>query len=199
MNPVEDHLGASTYLEKGWSRISAADYAGAEEHLRHALQLAPNSTEGKALLGWALMLQGKYSEARESLQQALQNDPSHGLALVNLGYISLKDGNYAESIEFLSRVIRLNNDPKAKLYAHYYLGLVYAQRQMYEDAQTFFEKTLILGPNFIEAYYELGRAFWMNKQPDRAIKVWQDGYAANKFNPWGRKCGEMLRIVEGGE
>ena len=39
---------------------------------------------------------------------------------------------------------------------------------MYEDAQTFFQKTLALGPNLIEAYYELGRAYWFNGQHDEA-------------------------------
>ena len=34
MAQIDDHLGASTFLEKGWSKISAADYAGAEEAFR---------------------------------------------------------------------------------------------------------------------------------------------------------------------
>jgi len=29
----EDHIGASTFLEKGWSKISVGDYEGAEESL----------------------------------------------------------------------------------------------------------------------------------------------------------------------
>ena len=37
-----DHLGASTFIEKGWSRISLGDYAGAEASLRKAL---PDATE----------------------------------------------------------------------------------------------------------------------------------------------------------
>ena len=44
---------------------------------------------------------------------------------------------------------------------------------MFEDAQTFFQKTLALGPNLIEAYYELGRAFWFNGQRDEAIETWK--------------------------
>ena len=39
---VADHIGASTFIEKGWSRISLGDYAGAEETLQKALKLAPN-------------------------------------------------------------------------------------------------------------------------------------------------------------
>jgi len=40
----------------------------------------------------------------------------------------------------------LDNDKKATLYAHFYLGLVYLQREMFEDAETFFQKTIKLVP-----------------------------------------------------
>ena len=40
---------------------------------------------------------------------------------------------------------------------------------MYEDAQTFFRKTLKLGPNLIEAYFELGRALWFAGERDEAL------------------------------
>jgi tetratricopeptide (TPR) repeat protein len=77
---------------------------------------------------------------------------------------------------------------------------VYLERDMFEDAQTFFQKTILLGPNLIEAYYELGRAFWFNGQQEEAKQTWKDGYAANKFNPWGKRCSEALKTVEeGGE
>jgi tetratricopeptide (TPR) repeat protein len=92
----------------------------------------------------------------------------------------------------------LDNDRKATLYAHFYLGLVYLERDMFEDAQTFFQKSLVLGPNLIEAYYELGRAYWFNGQREEGMQTWRDGFAANKFNPWGKKCAEVLQAVEQG-
>jgi tetratricopeptide (TPR) repeat protein len=77
---------------------------------------------------------------------------------------------------------------------------VYLERDMFEDAQTFFQKALALGPNLIQAYYELGRAYWFNGQRDEAMDTWRQGYAANKFNPWGKRCAEVLKTVEeGGE
>jgi len=69
---------------------------------------------------------------------------------------------------------------------------------MFEDAQTFFQKSLALGPNLIEAYYELGRAYWFNGQREEGIQAWRDGFAANKFNPWGKRCAEVLQTVEQG-
>jgi tetratricopeptide (TPR) repeat protein len=69
---------------------------------------------------------------------------------------------------------------------------------MYEDAENFFQKTLALGPNLIEAYFEMGRAYWFNDQRDEALDAWTRGFAANKFNPWGKRCGELLKTVEAG-
>jgi tetratricopeptide (TPR) repeat protein len=197
---VADHIGASTYIEKGWSRISLGDYAGAEESLQRALSLAPNDPQAESLLGWAQMLQEKYDDALMQFQRVLMREPANALARINLGYICLKKRIFGEAIEHLSRAIRLDSDRKATLYAHFYLGLVYLERDMFEDAQTFFQKTLMLGPNLIEAYFELGRAFWFNGQKEDALRTWRDGYAANKFNPWGKRCAEVLQTVEqGGE
>jgi tetratricopeptide (TPR) repeat protein len=195
-----DHIGASTFIEKGWSRLSLGDYAGAETALRKAIELSPNDPQSEALLGWALMLQEKYDEALTWFQKVLVREPQNSLARINVGYICYKKKIWNEAIEHLSRAIRLDNDKKATLYAHFYLGLVYLDRDMFEDAQTFFQKTIGLGPNLIEAYYELGRSFWFNGQQDEAMKAWKDGYTTNKFNPWGKRCAEALKTAEeGGE
>ena len=202
MRPVvhADHIGASTFIEKGWSRLSLGDYPAAEQALKKAIELSPNDPQSEALLGWAMMLQEKYDDALIWFQKVLMREPQNALARINVGYISLKKKIWNEAIEHLSRAIRLDNDKKATLYAHFYLGLVYLERDMFEDAQTFFQKTITLGPNLIEAYYELGRAFWFNGQQDEAKQTWKDGYAANKFNPWGKRCAEALQTVEtGGE
>ena len=36
-----DHLGASTFVERGWSLLSTGDAVGAEAALRRALELSP--------------------------------------------------------------------------------------------------------------------------------------------------------------
>jgi tetratricopeptide (TPR) repeat protein len=193
-----DHIGASTFIEKGWNKISAGDHAGAEAELSKALQLSPNNPQAESLLGWALMLQNKFDDALLNFQKVLIREPQNALARINVGYICLKKRIFGEAIEHLSRAIRLDNDKKGTLYAHFYLGLVYLERDMFEDAQTFFQKTIALGPNLIEAYYELGRAYWFNGQRDEALDTWKSGFATNKFNPWGKRCAEVLKTVEAG-
>jgi tetratricopeptide (TPR) repeat protein len=193
-----DHIGASTFIEKGWSRISLGDYAAAETALGKALELSPNDLQAVSLLGWAQMHQEKYDDALMNFQRVLMKEPANALARINVGYICLKKRIFGEAIEHLSKAIRLDNDTKATLYAHYYLGLVYLEREMYEDAQAFFRKSLTLGPNLLEAYYELGRAHWLADQADAAKEAWRAGAAANKFNPWGKRCAEVLARVEAG-
>jgi tetratricopeptide (TPR) repeat protein len=193
-----DHLGASTYIEKGWSLISLGDYGGAIQALEKALTLSPGAVEATSLLGWAQMLNEDYDDALGNFSKVLMKEPANALARINVGYICLKKGIFGEAIEHLSKAIRLDNDRKATLYAHYYLGLVYLEREMYEDAQTFLRKTLKLGPNLIEAYFELGRSLWLGGEREEAVKVWSEGYKANKFNPWAKRCQEMLEVASAG-
>jgi tetratricopeptide (TPR) repeat protein len=193
-----DHLGASTFIEKGWSLISLGDYAGAVQALEKALQLSPGEVQAQSLLGWAQMLHENYDEALSTFSKVLMKEPANALARINVGYICLKKRIFGEAIEHLSKAIRLDNDRKATLYAHYYLGLVYLEREMYEDAQTFFRKTLSLGPNLIEAYFDLGRAQWFAGNKEGARRTWSDGHKANKFNPWAKRCQEMLDLVAAG-
>jgi tetratricopeptide (TPR) repeat protein len=195
---VADHIGASTFIEKGWSLISLGDYDGAIKSLARALELAPGDVQAESLLGWAQMLREDYDDALGTFQRVLTREPANSLARINLGYICLKKRIFGEAIEHLSKAIRMANDKKAILYANYYLGLVYLEREMYEDAENFFRKTLELGPNLIEAYYELGRAQWFGGNRDAARSTWQAGFAANKFNPWGKKCRDVLAAVDAG-
>ena len=193
-----DHLGASTFIEKGWSLISLGDYSGAIQALEKALTLSPGATDATSLLGWAQMLNEDYDDALGNFSKVLMKEPANALARINVGYICLKKGIFGEAIEHLSKAIRLDNDRKATLYAHYYLGLVYLEREMYEDAQTFLHKTLKLGPNLIEAYFELGRALWLGGEREEAVRVWTEGNKANKFNPWAKRCQDMLDVASAG-
>jgi tetratricopeptide (TPR) repeat protein len=193
-----DRLNASTYIEKSWSLIAIGDHAGAEVTITRALEFATDSVEARSLLGWAQMLQEKYDDALGNFHQVLMAEPANALARVNVGYICLKKGIFGEAIEHLSKALRLDNDRKATLYANFYLGMLYFQREMYEDAAQFYRKAIALGPNLIEAHYELGRTCWRAGDRVKAIAAWRDGASANKFSPWGKRCSEMALLVEAG-
>jgi tetratricopeptide (TPR) repeat protein len=196
---VSDHLGSSTYVERGWSAIAGGDAARAVKELERALELAPNDPQAEALLGWAQMLRGQYDDALFTYYKVLTKDPDSPLARVNLGYICLKKGIFGEAIEHLSKAIRQEQDRKASLYAHFYMGLVYLEREMYDDARAFFRRTLELGPNMLEAWFEMGRAFYLEGNRVAAGEAWRKGVEANRFAVWGERCGEALKKLEAGE
>jgi tetratricopeptide (TPR) repeat protein len=195
----QDHLGASTFIEKGWSLISLGDPDGAIQALRRALELSPGDVQAESLLGWAQMLARQYDDALSSFSRVLVREPANALARVNVGYICMQKRIFGEAIEHLSRAIRLDNDQKATLYAHHYLGLVYLERGMYQDAQGFLRKAVVLGPSLTEAWYDLGRAQWFAGGHDAARESWTEGAAANKFGPWARRCQELLESTARGE
>lgn len=197
--PRSDHLGSSTYVERGWSAIASGDHARAVKELNRALELAPNDPGAESLLGWAQMLQEQYDEALYTYSKVLMKEPNNALARVNVGYICLKKGIFGEAIEHLARAIRQEADRKAQLYAHLYMGMVYLEREMYVDARSFFRKALELGPNLIEAYWELGRAHYLDGDQAHAAEAWRKGVETNRFNPWGERCGEALARLEAGE
>lgn len=199
-SPRQDRLGASTFIEKGWHLITLGDHAGAVQSLRRALELAPGETQAEALLGWALMLQEQYDDAMGTFGRVLEKEPTNTLARVNVGYICLKKRIFGEAIEHLSRVIRQDTDRKATLYAHYYLGLVYLEREMYSDAAGFLERAIQLGPNLVEARFELGRALWFSGRREEAKAAWSAGASAGTFSPWSARCRQLLELVNvGGE
>jgi tetratricopeptide (TPR) repeat protein len=197
--PRVDHLGSSTFLERGWGLIVAGEYERAAQALRHALELAPDDAGAETMLGWALMLAAEYDEALLRLQKVLARDPTNLMARANIGYICLKKGIFGEAVEHLSRVLRAETDRKATLYANFYMGLLYLEREMYGDAKNFLARALELGPNLIEAWWELGRACYLEGSPADAARAWRHGVESNRFSIWGARCAAALSALEAGE
>lgn len=193
-----DHLGASTFIERGWSRLALGDHEGAEQALRQALARSPDDLQATGLLGWALMLQEQDEAAFEQFARVLVREPANALARVNLGFLLLRQRRFAEAIEHLSKTIRLDSDRRATLYAHLYLGMVYLERAMPDEAQVFLRKAIALGPNLIEARYVLGFAEWARGDRAAAIDAWATGADAGRLSPWGARCADARAAAEAG-
>lgn len=186
-----DHIGASTFVEKGWSLLSVGKLPEAEAALMRAVELSPNDSATEALLGWALMLQDKHDEALRWFQGVLLREPRNELVRVNVGFICVQKRIYGEAIEHLASVLREGTDRKALMYARFYLGVLYLEREMYADARAFLAAALDAAPNFTQAQFELGRACALQGDMAAARDAWTAGAAA-RFSPWGKRCQEAL-------
>ncbi|HPF61729.1 MAG: tetratricopeptide repeat protein [Gemmatimonadetes bacterium] len=192
-----DHIGASTSVERGWSALAAGDWSGAEALLRDALARDTHHTDAAALLGWALMHQGRDDEALQRCLQVLVREPEHGLARTAVGAICLRKGITGEAIEHLSRAARAG-DRRAALYANYWLGVAFLEREMPADAIEVLERAVRLGPNLAEGWAELGRAQWTLAQNDAARSSWRTGLAI-RHSPFAARAAELLRAADAGE
>ena len=195
----EDHLGASTFVEKGWNLLATGDFKGAEMVLLHALALAPSEVRALALLGWARMRQGMYDDAQKIFTDLLTENSLHAIVSVNLGYVWFRKGDFAQASELLAHSSHQTRDPQAALYACFYLGLLLAAEENYFGAESCFQKAVFLAPNFIEGYYELGRAQLSAGRLAEARNTWKTGHKANRFNIWGRRCADALKMADRGE
>ncbi|MES3033994.1 MAG: tetratricopeptide repeat protein [Gemmatimonadota bacterium] len=195
---VIDELNASTFVERGWSRIATGDFAGAEEALEKAMALNPGDPNAEVLLGWAEMGQGRLDEAMAIFAQVLERVPDQALARMNVGCVHLRRGEHAQAREHLGTAIALDSDRKAVLYAHFYLGLTYFAEEQYAESIGELLRAIELGPNLIEARFELGRVFWFADRTDDAIAAWRKGAELNKFNPWSARCRDMLLLIADG-
>jgi tetratricopeptide (TPR) repeat protein len=192
-----DHLGASTYLERGWTALAMGQWSEAEELLREALARDATSSAGQALLGWALLHQDRGDETLQLCLQVLLREPEHGLARTAVGAVCLRKGIVGEAIEHLTRVVRSGSDPRAVLYANYWLGMAYLARDMAADAIEFLRRAVTLGPNLAEGWVGLGQALWWAGQHTEAREAWMVG-AGIRHSPHAAQASELLRVIDAG-
>ncbi|MGB3340720.1 MAG: tetratricopeptide repeat protein [bacterium] len=183
-------LDLATLLDRAWNHIVMEDFDEAIRVLKRVLDIEPTNTRGLGFMCLALMDKEQYDDAMMYLQKVLVIDPENAFALNNLGYICYKKGIWGEAIEHLGKAARQKKDRMASLYANYYLGLVYHERAMLDDAVKFFEKALKLGPNLQEAYYYLGLTEVKRYEFERAVTYFEKGIVIDSRSKYGRLCKE---------
>jgi Flp pilus assembly protein TadD len=116
---------------------------------------------------------------------------------VVVGATCLRKGIIGEAIEHLSRVAARPNDARAALYANFWLGVAYLQRDMHADAVEFLRRAVTLGPNLAEGWTELGRALWYHGRVAEAREAWTVG-AGIRHSPHAARCVKLIEIIAAG-
>jgi tetratricopeptide (TPR) repeat protein len=122
-------------------------------------------------LSFALAL-ARHDEARHYQQQAHRLEPLAHVFQVNLGWVEYQARNYAEAAQHCERLLEL--DPN---YAHarFYLGLIYAQQNRYDEAIAVLQRAYEIsgeGDVLLGALgYVYGRASNTNEQREQAAAL----------------------------
>ena len=185
-------VNITTLIDKGWNLIVSGKYKEAIENLNRAKKMDPKNIKVYNLLGWAYIHLEQYEKGALLFQEVLSMDPHNEMAHANLGYINHKKGLYGEAIEKLSSIKKGAKNKQAVLYALFYMGLVYYEREMYEDSVDFLNEAISVGPNLYEAYYYLGKAYQKQGLNNLCEQVWERLIETNKYNIWAKKAEEEL-------
>jgi O-antigen ligase len=105
------------------------------------------------------LLEGNHEQALSNFEYVEKLDPYNGKLLLYLGATYFKLGNYERVEELLNKSRRYHNDENINRF----LGLYYMEMGQYQKAEKEFKYAIYLRPEFIEAYYNLGYLYFIQK------------------------------------
>lgn len=137
------------------------------EHVKQAIQLAPQAVFPLNNLGWIYARQGKYDEALRLYQAALQLKPDFRQVYNNLGIMYASLERWDEAIQQYQTYLRF--DPE-RADVHYRLGAVLVRVNRLEEAMNHFQTALKYQPEYAEVESQIGGVYHRLGQIDAAIE-----------------------------
>ncbi|MGH7496177.1 MAG: protein kinase domain-containing protein [bacterium] len=146
------------------------DWPGAEEALKRAIQLKPNSSEAHLEYGLFLSRQGRTKEGVEEIRRALALDPVSQSINSMVAEVYTRDRQFDEAITHCRKILQVN--PRATS-VRYRLGLAYLTKGSYDDAITTFETDLeaMMAYAGVETLGHLGCAYALSGMREKALKL----------------------------
>jgi len=120
------------------------DWSGAEQELKRAVMLSPNSSDSHSAYGMFLINMGRSAESIRELRKAVELDPLRIGRNLNLGSALYWARRFDESIAQFKNTLELAPD---LAYANNGLGWNYAQKRMYPEALAACRKAVSVFPD----------------------------------------------------
>ena len=158
---LRDGESAETRLLMGAAKLGAADYAGARDDLRRAVELNPGLPMAHGLLGRTLMDLGDLPAAAEEFRRELQNDPNDFDANLFLGVLLKQDNAFEEAMARFEKAALLRPGEPA---AAYQVGALRLQLGQTDGAREVLERVVAAAPDFLEAHVSLALVYYRLKR-----------------------------------
>ncbi|HKQ79526.1 MAG TPA: protein kinase [Blastocatellia bacterium] len=137
---LDDTL-AEAHAALGYAYNYNWNWAAAEQEIKRAIELNPNSAETHSLYSRHLSAVGRADEAIAEANLSQDLDPLSLYMSTMRGHVLTNARHYDEAIEQLRRVIAL--DPNDYM-AHWFLGIVYSNNRMFDEAVATSERAVVL-------------------------------------------------------
>jgi eukaryotic-like serine/threonine-protein kinase len=143
-------------------------WAAAEDELKRALELNPNSSEACSIYSRYLSAQDRAEEAIAEADRAQELDPLSLTTRTHRGFVLTNARRYDEAIAQLRRVINL--DPN-NYGAHWFLGIAYADKKRFDEAISTLERAVALSQRAPSAVGLLGMCYALAGRKAEARKT----------------------------
>jgi len=170
------HYNLASFLAGHGGEMAVAEY-------REALQLEPGYPDGQLNLGLTLADQGQVAEAKTALAAAAAQDPDDALARHELAGLLMDEGDHRAAIGLLKEAVKLE---PANYEGHLDLGICYAQKGFYAEAERAYARARELSPDDVLVNYNLAalQALW--GRPAEALEALRRALAVDpaKVRGW---------------
>jgi TolB-like protein/class 3 adenylate cyclase/Flp pilus assembly protein TadD len=185
--PIEAYSKAKEYVKKAleidstlaeaYSALSSInmiyewDSKAAEQEVKKALQLDPNSAGIHSNYSMFLRLTKHHEEDILEAKRAMELDPLNSYFIEEYGNAYFYGGQYDKAMEVLKEVVKMNpNNPST----HYALGHVYEGKSMIKEAIEEFVKAVDLSGGSSVSVSSLACSYYLNGEMEKAEKLYSD-------------------------
>ncbi|MCK4787151.1 MAG: protein kinase [Desulfobacteraceae bacterium] len=162
---IDKNIGEAHCLQAIYHMNYDWDWPAAEEELKQALNLNPNSSYIHRYHSLFLMFIERHDDAVAAIKRARELDPLSSLINFNVGHILYFAGRYDESINELQVLFTMN--PNYYL-LHFCLGYNYRKKSLMNEALAEYEKAYTLSGGVPWTVMLLSTALYETGNEDRA-------------------------------
>jgi Zn-dependent protease/tetratricopeptide (TPR) repeat protein len=147
-------IGALVMLSNHYTEIGEA--ARGKDLAIRALDLNARSPMANYALANACWMEGDIEQARGLYETCIRVGPAFHWGHLSLGILHMLEGDNSAALASLEMALEING---ASAYVHNFIGLVYQQMEMWEEATEHYEAAVLLDPDMIDLYQHLCFAY----------------------------------------
>jgi len=159
--------------------MKGGKYQEAVTAFEQTLKFQPDHPDARYNIGASLMRLRKYEAAEENLRKVLEDQPSHIGALQNLS-LALKELDFQqESLETSERLLEVQ-ESEISCNNH---GTILKEMNRKEEALKYFERAIVLNPQYAPAYCNVGLMMLDLGEAELAITHYKYAITLNDQDP----------------